>query len=47
MFKNCKSLESANLSSFNTKNVDNISNMFESCCNLEQLDLYSFNTQNI
>ena len=44
MFKNCKSLTSLNLSSFNTSNVTNMSYMFQYCSKLTSLNLSSFNT---
>ena len=47
MFYNCESLESIDLSSFNTNNVTNMSYMFYNCESLESLDLSSFNTNNV
>ena len=42
MFWGCENLVNLNLSSFNTKNVDNMSYMFYDCKNLNNLDLSSF-----
>ena len=47
MFKNCQSLESIDLSSFNTNNVTNMSSMFNECSSLRSIDLFSFNTNNV
>jgi len=47
MFSGCKSLESIDLSSFNTNNVTNMSYMFSCCKSLESIDLSSFNTNNV
>ena len=47
MFSDCKSLESIDLSSFNTNKVTNMSNMFSDCKSLESIDLSSFNTNNV
>ena len=44
MFQNCYSLQSLNLSSFNTAAVTNMSNMFQNCYSLQSLNLSSFNT---
>ncbi len=40
-------LENLNLSSFNTTNVTNMSNMFYSCSSLTSLDLSNFNTSKV
>ena len=47
MFYKCSSLKSADLSSFNTTNVNNMESMFNGCSSLESLDLSSFNTTNV
>ena len=47
MFHNCFDLNNLNISSFNTKNVTDMSYMFYDCKNLINLDLSSFNTKNI
>ena len=47
MFKDCISLKTIDLSSFNTSNVSNMIFMFEGCVSLESLDLSSFNTINV
>jgi len=47
MFWECSSLESIDLSSFNTNNVTNMSYMFCYCSSLKSLDLSSFNTNNV
>ena len=44
MFSNCISIQSLNLSSFNTSSVTNMINMFNSCYSLQYLNLISFNT---
>jgi len=43
----CEKLKEINLSSFNTKNVTNMSFMFGLCKNLVNLNLSSFNTENV
>ena len=47
MFSECPSLESIDLSSFNTTNVKNMSEMFYECSSLKSIDLSSFNTTNV
>ena len=47
MFSYCESLESIDLSSFNTNNVTNMSYMFSGCKSLESIDLSLFNTNNV
>ena len=47
MFKGCSSLESIDLSSFNTNNITNMSGMFSGCSSLKSIDLSSFNTNNV
>ena len=47
MFLFCESLESIDLSSFNTNNVTNMSGMFSVCESLKSIDLSSFNTNNV
>ena len=44
MFKNCSSLTSLDLNSFNTSNVIVMSQIFCDCSSLTSLDLSSFNT---
>lgn len=47
MFSGCKSLESLNLSNFNTSNVTKMNWMFNDCWNLRNLDVSGFNTSNV
>ena len=47
MFSDCSSLQSIDLSSFNTTNVKNMSSMFLGCSSLRSIDLSSFNTTNV
>ena len=47
MFYDCPSLESINLSSFNTTNINNMRFMFSGCSSLKSIDLSSFNTVNV
>ena len=47
MFYECSSLESIDLSSFNTNNVTDMYSMFFGCTSLESIDLSSFNTNNV
>ena len=47
MFSDCSSLESIDLSSFNTTNVTNMASMFDCCSSLESIDFSSFNTTNV
>ena len=47
MFYRCSNLTNIDLSSFNTKNVTNMSCMFYGCSNLTNIDLSSFNTKNV
>ena len=47
MFWGCSSLESIDLSSFNTTNVKDMSYMFYECSSLKSIDLSSFNTTNV
>ena len=47
MFVGCSNLTNIDLSSFNTKNVTNMSYMFYGCSNLTNIDLSSFNTENV
>jgi surface protein len=47
MFANCSSLQSIDLSSFNTSNVTNMSSMFANCSSLQSIDLSSFDTSNV
>ena len=47
MFYECSSLESIDLSSFNTNNVNSMECMFWGCSSLKSIDLSSFNTNNV
>ena len=47
MFYNSKYLTDVDLSSFDSKEVKNMSNMFCGCKNLKYIDLSSLNTQNV
>ena len=47
MFYNCKNLNELNLSSFNTNNVTNMSQMFFNSSYITNLNLSSFNTNNV
>ena len=47
MFRKCSSLQSIDLSSFNTINVKNMYRMFQNCSSLQSIDLSSFNTTNV
>ena len=47
MFHRCSSLQSINLSSFNTTNVKDMSYMFYGCSSLQSIDLSSFNTTDV
>ena len=47
MFYGCSSLQSIDLSSFNTTNVKDMSWMFSFCSSLQSIDLSSFNTTNV
>ena len=47
MFARCSSLQSINLSSFNTTNVKDMSRMFCGCGSLRSINLSSFNTTNV
>lgn len=47
MFYKCTNLESIDLSSFDTENLQKMANMFNSCTKLETLDLSSFATPNM
>ena len=47
MFMECSSLQSIDLSSFNTTNVNYMCNMFWDCKSLKSIDLSSFNTTNV
>jgi len=47
MFYKCFSLNSIDLSSFNTNNVTNMSYMFSGCSSLKSINLSSFNTNNV
>ena len=47
MFYGCSSLNSIDLSSFNTTNINNMDGMFYLCSSLKSIDLSSFNTTNL
>ena len=47
MFDECSSLQSIDLSSFNTTNVKDMWSMFEGCSSLQSIDLSLFNTTNV
>ena len=47
MFFYCSSLNSIDLSNFNTTNVKNMAAMFDSCSSLKSIDLSNFNTTNV
>ena len=47
MFSGCELLECLNLSSFDTRNVKDMSRMFYDCKSLNYVDLYSFNTDKV
>jgi len=47
IFYGCASLESIDLSNFNTQNVTNMSDMFLGCRSLKSINLSNFNTQNV
>ena len=47
MFYNCSSLNSLDLSNFNTNNVTKMSYMFYNCSSLTSLNLSNFNTNNV
>ena len=47
MFYKCSSLQSINLSSFNTTNVEDMRCMLLGCSSLQSIDLSSFNTTNV
>ena len=47
LFKDCKNLESLNLSGWNTNRVVNMSNMFNGCRKLASLDLSGWNTSKV
>ena len=47
MFYDCSSLNSIDLSEFNTNNVTNMSFMFFHCSSLNLIDLSKFNTNNV
>ena len=47
MFYLCSSVESLNLSNFNTKRVTDMKSMFFRCSSLKGINLSSFNTRNV
>ena len=46
MFTNCSSLESLDVSNFDTSNVTDVSYMFEDCTNLKDVDISNFDMSN-
>ena len=47
MFSGCSSLQSINLSSFNTTNVKDMSCLFSWCVSLQSINISSFDTTNV
>ena len=47
MFNGCSSLQSINLSSFNTTNVKDMNHMFSGFSSLQSINLSSFYTTNV
>ena len=47
MFRECSSIKSIDLSSFNTTNVNDMRSMFEECSSLKKLNLSSFDITNV
>ncbi len=47
LFFSCLSLESVDLSSFNTSKVKRMNNLFNGCSSLTSINLFSFNTSNV
>ena len=47
IFRLCCNLSKINLSSFNTKNVTDMSRMFDRCSNLISIDLSLFSTEKL
>ena len=47
MFYNCRNIISIDLSSFDSRNVTNMSNMFSECYNLKNVDLSFLDTKNV
>ena len=47
MFKDCSSLESLDLSGFNTKKVDNMQGVFAFCSSLKSINLSGFDTSGV
>ena len=47
MFVGCKSLDKVDLSSFDTRNVIDISNMFTDCKKLVMVNILSFETKDV
>lgn len=47
LFSHCSGLTSLDLSSFETKNVNNMDSMFSGCSSLESLDLSMFDVSNV
>ena len=47
MFKDCSSLQSLNLSNFDTSQAEEISGIFTNCSSLAILDISNFNLENV
>ena len=47
LFYSCSSLQSIDLSNFNTTNVKNMGSMFSHCSSLKSINLSNFNTTNV
>ena len=47
MFSSCDELKELNISSFDTTQVTDMSDMFTYCSELKELNLSSFNTKNV
>ena len=47
MFYSCSTLETIDLSNFDTSNVTDMQNMFTSCSNLKSINLSNFNTKKV
>ena len=47
MFRNCTSLTSLDLSTFDTSNVTSMNNMFQNCTSLTNLNVSNFDTSNV
>ena len=47
MFQGCRSLQTVDVSKFDTRNVENMNNLFDYCSSLTSLDLSNFNTEKV